>query len=68
MNRIQSSNRLARKRLTGSIDDLWGDPQDLPVSSGGNQVGAPVSSLGFGQFFERHRAQQYAVAFNQREI
>ena len=68
MNRVQGPNRLARKRLTGSIDNLWGDPQDLPVSSSGGEVGAPVSSIGFRQFFERHRTQQYSVAFNQLRI
>jgi hypothetical protein len=68
MNRVQGSNRLARKRLTGSIHDLWGNPQDLPVSSSDGQVSAPVSSFGFCQFFEGYRAQQYPVAFNQREI
>jgi hypothetical protein len=68
MNRVQGSNRFAGKRLTGSVYDLWGDPQHLPVSSCGGQMGAPVSSLGFRQFFERYRAQQYSVAFNQRKI
>jgi hypothetical protein len=68
MNRVQGSNRLARKRLTGAIDDLRGDPQHLPVRSSGSQVRAPVGSLGFRQFFERYRARQYSVAFNQREI
>ncbi len=68
MNRVQGSNRLARKRLTGSIDDLLGDPKDLPVSSSDGQVRAPVGGLGFCQFFERYRTQQYPVAFNQREI
>jgi hypothetical protein len=68
VNRVQGSNRLSRKRLTGSIDDLWCDPQDLPVSSSDGQVRTPVGSLGFRQFFERYRAQQYSVAFNQREI
>ncbi len=68
VNRVQGPNRFARKRLTGSIDDLRGNPQNLPVSSRGGQVSTPVSSLGFRQFFERHRAQQYSVAFNQREI
>ncbi len=68
MHRVQGSNRLARERLTGSLDDLWGDPQDVPMSSGGGQVRASVGSLGFRQFFERYRAQQDSVAFNQREI
>jgi hypothetical protein len=29
---------------------------------------APVGSVGFGQFFERYRAQQNSVAFDQRKI
>jgi len=53
MNRVQGSKRLARKRLTGSFDNLRGDPQDLPVGSRGGQVRAPVGSLGFCQFVER---------------
>ena len=64
MNRIQGSNRLARKRLTGSIDDLRGDPQHLPVRSSGSQVRASVGSLGFRQFFQRYRSQHYSIAFN----
>jgi hypothetical protein len=68
MNRVQRSDRLAWKRLAGSIDDLRGNSQDVPVSSSRGQMSTPIRSLGLRQFLERCRAQQHPVAFNQRQI
>jgi hypothetical protein len=68
MDCVQGSNRFARKRLTGSIDDVRGNSQDLPVSGRPCQMSVAVCGLCFRQFFERYRAQEHPVAFNQRQI
>ncbi len=68
MYRIQGPKRLAWIRLTGSIDNLLGHAQHLPVGSRGNEVSMSIRSLRFGQILDCHRTQQDPVTFNQRQI
>jgi hypothetical protein len=46
MDRIERSNRFARKRLPGALHDLWRDTQDLPVRCRRGQVRASLCDPG----------------------
>ena len=68
MKRIERSNRLAWEWLTRALDDLWSDPQHMPVGRRRHQVGPPVGRFSFRQLAERDRTPEYTVAFDQRQI
>ena len=56
MDRIQCSNRFARKRLPGTLHNLRRDTQDLPVRCGRRQVRASIRRLSFRQFTKCRRS------------
>jgi hypothetical protein len=68
MDRIERSNRFARKRLARAIDNLWRDPQDVPVGSRRREVRSPIGSFRFRHLVKCSGAQEYAVALDEREV
>ena len=68
MNRVERSNRLARKRLAGSLDDLGPDSEDVPMGRRPHQVRAPVGRLGLRHFSQDGCAPQDPVALDQCQI
>jgi hypothetical protein len=68
MNRVERANWLARECLSGTIDDLGCDAQDMPVRGCPDQVRFSIRRLGFGEFTERSGAQKDAIAFDKGQV
>jgi hypothetical protein len=65
---IQCPNRVPGKRLTCAINYLARYSQDLPMSSGCDEVRSTVGGFGLCQFLERHRSQHYAITLGQGQV
>jgi hypothetical protein len=68
MDRIQRSNRFARKGLPGALHNLRRDPQDLPVGCRRRQVRASIRRLRLRQFTECRRSKHYAITLDEGQI
>ena len=65
---IQCPNRVPGKRPTRAINYLARHSQDLPMSSGRDEVRSTVGGFGLRQFLERRRPQQYAITLDQGQV
>ena len=68
MNSVERPDRLARKRLPRTVDDLAADSKDVPMRGGCREMGAATGRVSLGQVSECSGANQYSIAFNQRQI
>ena len=68
MNRIDRSNRFAGKWLTGALDDVRTDPEDVPMRRRHSEMCASIRSLGLAQFAKRGGPEQHTIAFYQRQV
>jgi hypothetical protein len=64
VNRIKCADRLAWEWLPRTIDDLWTDPQHMPVRRRCHEMSLPVSGLCLRQLAEYDGTQEHAVAFD----
>ena len=68
MKRAKRPNRFIRKGLANAVDNLRTYPEQVPVSRCGVQVGTTVGCVGLGDLAERNRANEDAIAFDDRQI
>lgn len=68
MDCVEGLNRLTRKRLSGAIDDLLSNSQDMPMRSRGRQLCTAVRRLCLRQLTQCNRTYQYAIALNECQI
>ncbi len=68
MDRVQRSNRFARKRLPSALHNLRRDAQDLPVRCRRRQVRASISRLRLCQFTKCRRSKYYAITLDESQI
>jgi len=68
MDRIQCSNRFARKRLPGALHNLRRNTQYLPVRCRRRQVRASIRRLRLRQFTNCCRSKYDAITLDERQI
>lgn len=66
--RVQRTNGLFCKGLPCAIDHARTNAEDRPVRGGRGQLGASAGDVGFGEFAKRRRADEDAVALDEREV
>ena len=68
MDGVERADRVAGERLPRAFDDLFRDPQHVPVGRSRGKVRAAVGGIGLGEFVERQCPQQDTVALDQRQV
>jgi hypothetical protein len=68
MDRIQRSNRFARKRLPGALHNLRRDAHYLPVRCRRHQVRASIRRLRLRQLTHCRRSKYDAITLDERQI
>jgi hypothetical protein len=68
MNRIQGSNRWAREREAGTLQDFWPDAQQRPMRGGAGEVRSPICGIGFIKLTHRNGSMKGPVTLDERQV